>query len=129
MEYPEQHPDKVVDAFRLSTLAGDGRWKEMLTEKVTFTGPLSVATGKDQFIESRAPFYASIRGGELHRRVLDGHTVVTQVTVRIAAPGGGELPLDICEWYKIRDGKVAALQVYYDTAALRSRLEDERRHA
>ncbi|NJB84506.1 ketosteroid isomerase-like protein [Lewinella marina] len=125
----DHSPDKVFDAFRHSTLAGDDQWHEMLTEKVTFTGPLSVATGRDQFIENRAPFYASVRGGELHRRVVDGHTVITQVTVRIAAPGGGELPLDICEWYKIRDGKVAALHVYYDTAALRSLMEAERRQA
>ncbi|WP_168797518.1 nuclear transport factor 2 family protein [Neolewinella litorea] len=125
---PEQTPDQVFDAFRHSTLVGDDRWQQLLTEKVTFIGPLSVATGRAQFIENRAPFYASVRGGELHRRVVDGHTVITQVTVRIAAPGGGELPLDICEWYKIRDGKVAALQVYYDTAALRTQMEAERRH-
>ena len=118
-------PEEVFRAFRKSMLAGDDHWHKLLAKDVSLTGPLAATTGKEQFIEVNVPFFASIRGSELHRHVVSGKLVVTEITTTVAAPGSIDIPLEVSEWYEIENGKITSLRVYFDSSALRAQMKRE----
>ncbi len=119
-------PKSTFEHFRKSMLLHTDDWQELLADDVTLTGPLSKATGKEDFIAVNTPYFTSIRSSKLHDSVVDGHRVITRITTTVGAPGSQEIPLEICEWYTIHDGKVTDLTVYFDTAAFRQAIVDER---
>ena len=118
-------PEAIFTAFRASMLANDGRWEDLIVDDVKLSAPLAQVEGRDAFIELNRPFFASIRESELHRKVVSGPYVVTEITTTVAAPGSVEFPLDVSEWYEIRHGKITALRTYFDASALRAQAAAE----
>ena len=118
-------PSDVFDAFRKSMLGKSDDWKDLVSDDVVLTAPLAEGSSRDEFIEINTPFFASIRGSELHRKLVDGNTVATRITTTVAAPGGMDIPLDVSEWYEIEDGKITALRTYFDASALRDQMKRE----
>lgn len=115
-------PQQVYEAFRISMLAKNDDWKNMLAENVALTGPLAAVKGKAAFIEVNTPFFSSITNSQLHTLVASGHQIITQITTGVATPDGMGLDLKVSEWYEIDNGLIQSLTVYFDTAEFRKRI-------
>lgn len=108
----------VHDAFIASILANDDHWKTMIAEDVYLKGPLAEVQGKEDFITLNIPYFDSIESMETRQIIADGDSVVTQVTTTIKNPDGKNISFDVSEWYEIKDGKIHALRVYFDSRLL-----------
>lgn len=113
---------EVFDAFRSSMLAKTEDWKNLLAEEVKLTGPLAQVEGKAAFIEVNTPFFASIQDSQLLELAESGDYMITQITTTVAVPSRESLTLNVSEWYRISDGLIQSLVVYFDTADFRKAL-------
>ncbi|MGB3181592.1 MAG: nuclear transport factor 2 family protein [Cyclobacteriaceae bacterium] len=117
-----QSPIDTYHAFRNSMLANDNAWQSMLAEDVKLKGPLAEIQGKEAFIAINQPFFNSIKDSELLEAVEQDHYVITRIITTVHTPGGGTLPMEVSEWYDIREGKIQSLITYFDASELRKHM-------
>jgi ketosteroid isomerase-like protein len=109
--------DKKQIAVRCLEAWTSGRFasaRAVLEEDATFVGPLAKSTGVDEYIEGVRGFVTSmVKGIEVHQVIADGDDVCVMydlLTNAGAVPSTG--------WYRIREGKVAAVRAFFDPRLL-----------
>ncbi|MGB3183749.1 MAG: nuclear transport factor 2 family protein [Cyclobacteriaceae bacterium] len=117
-----QSPIDTYHAFRKSMLANDNAWQSMLADDVKLKGPLAEIEGKETFIAINKPFFDSIKDSELLEAVEKDHYVITRIITTVHTPDGSTLPLEVSEWYDIREGMIQSLTTYFDTSELRKHM-------
>ncbi|MDR0359103.1 MAG: nuclear transport factor 2 family protein [bacterium] len=86
----------------------------LVTEDVTFAGPLMQATGAEQYVamnEQLLGFHAETR---MLRQFEDGSDVCSLYEMRMRTPAGGSLTLVVADWITVRDGRIAEQRLYFD---------------
>lgn len=111
-------PLEAYSAFRASMLAKSEAWKDLLSEDVELKGPLATGHGRTDFVAINAPFFASMKGSVLHEAVDFGDKVITRISTTVATPAGGDVTLDVSEWYTWKEGLLVDLKVFFDSTAL-----------
>lgn len=114
---------QVFESFRESMLSNTDNWKNLISDHVSLIGPLAQVKGKEKFIETNEPFFASIRGSEIYQILEHGNYITTQISTDVEMPSGKIITLDICEWYEIEGGKIQSLKVYFDTVEFISEMK------
>jgi hypothetical protein len=111
-------PTEVYHAFREGMLADTEDWKELIADEATIVGPLVQLKGKRGFINIHEAFFQSVERSIIHKLVECKDIVITQISTTIETPQKKTVTLDMNEWYTIKNGKIEALVVYFDTAVL-----------
>lgn len=111
-------PTEVYEAFRQGLLADTDDWKELIADEATIVGPLVELKGKDGFIRIHESFFNSVERQVVHQLVEHDDLVITQISTTIETSKKKTVTLKLNEWYTIREGKIEALVVYFDTAVL-----------
>ena len=122
METKEKSPMHVFQAFGQGLQSGTDAWKEVVSEDVTFHGPVDQISGLNAFAKLNASFMPMIRRFDMKRMVESGNYVITQVEMDVAMPSGKTVTLDISEWYEIMDGKIQNIKIYYDADEFRKEI-------
>jgi ketosteroid isomerase-like protein len=90
---------------------------ELLADDFTFDGPMLQAGSKAEFLAGAGTAAAMARGFKMHQQWTDADTVCSVYDFEIETPaGGGSVPM--AEWSVIRDGKLVASHLIFDTAAM-----------
>jgi ketosteroid isomerase-like protein len=113
---------QVVNAYLTAFWSGDvDRARSLVADGFSFRGPLAQADDSAAFFASAAPLQPIVRGHELVRQWVDGNEVCSIYRCRLeTARGAGSVLLT--EWDTVRDDRVAAAQLAFDTAAFRALL-------
>lgn len=111
-------PKQVYEAFRQGLLADTDDWKKLIAEEATIVGPLVELKGKDSFIKIHESFFQSVERQVVHVLIEHDDLVITQISTTIETSKKKTVTLKINEWYTIKQGKIEALVVYFDTAVL-----------
>lgn len=111
-------PLEAYSTFRASMLSKNESWKDLLSESVALKGPLASSQGRTEFVAINAPFFASMKGSVLHEAVEVGDKVITRISTTVATPAGGDVTLDVSEWYTWKEGLLVNLMVFFDSTAL-----------
>ncbi|NMH89077.1 nuclear transport factor 2 family protein [Flavivirga algicola] len=118
----EKTPMEVFQAFGQGLMSGTDVWKDVVSQDVTFTGPVDQVNGLEAFAKLNEGFMPMMRGMEMQKAVESGNFVITQVIIKVAMPSGKTIELDMNEWYEIVDGKIQDIKIYYDAEEFRKEL-------
>jgi ketosteroid isomerase-like protein len=92
-------------------------WQALLSEDISFQGPLQQAQGKQSVVALTAQFLQFHQETRLLRRVEEGANVCSMYEFVLSTPSGGTLSCSITEWAKVSEGKIQEFNIYYDPRA------------
>ena len=93
-------------------------WESLLAEDVVFTSfaiPNRQITGKQPYIEATKRFYSTIQSFEVRELVVEGSKACGLTRYQLKGPAG-VFQSDVAEIFTVRDGKIASLGIYFDSA-------------
>jgi ketosteroid isomerase-like protein len=94
-------------------------WESFLAEDVAFTSyasPNKRLSGKDAYLAATRRFFSMIQAVELRDLIVDGAKACALTRYDLQPPGGRPFQSDVAEVLEVRDGRIAALGIYFDSA-------------
>lgn len=119
-EHGEQPPAaRTVTGYLEAFYTGDfDAARGLVSEDFAFSGPFLESNGADQFFAGAEGLRRIVRGHRLVRQWAEGADISTLYEVEIeTALGKGAVLMS--EWDTVREGRLAAARVVFDTAAFR----------
>jgi ketosteroid isomerase-like protein len=112
----------IVRNFYDSLASKTDTWHQDLAEDVVFADASNKlhAEGRDGFIQSFTGFLRAVERVQLQQLIVDGNDAAAVVNYDYVSPTGGRLHQDDAEVWKIVDGKIAALTIYFDITEFRT---------
>ena len=103
----------------LESLKSRQDWQRFFSDDVTFTSctsPNRQIAGRERFIEATGRFYGTIEKVEVRRLIVDGDRACALTHYELKPPVGASFESDVAEVFYVHDGKIAAFDIYFDTA-------------
>src|SRR5215467_148786 len=112
----------LITSFYDSLAQKTDGWQQDLADGVVFSDASKKlhAEGRDGFIQSFTGFLRAVEHVQLQHLIVDGNDAAAVVSYDYVSPTGGKLHQDDAEIWKIVDGKIAALTIYFDITEFRS---------
>jgi len=112
----------IIRRFYVSLASKTDAWQRDLADDVVFADASNQlhAEGREAFIQSFTGFLRAVERVQLRQLIVDGSDAAAVVSYDYVSPSGGKLRQDDAEVWKIADGKVAALTIYFDITAFRA---------
>lgn len=110
---------QTVQSFQMSLGNGTTEWMDLVSENVTFKGPVADVKGKKDFIELNVGFLPSVRGYEPINSFEQGNFACLEGLYKIASPKGNEIEFVMAEVYTVEKGIIQGVRVYYDAEEFR----------
>ena len=108
---------QVFEQYLNAFTSGDiGAAKELVAEDFSFNGPMLQANNKETFFAGAAGLKSMVDGYRMLRQWEDGDEVCSVYEFKIKSPVARGSVL-MSEWTTVRDGKLAASRLIFDTAA------------
>ena len=107
----------VQDYF--AALARKDGWESFLAEDFAFTSctsPNKRLSGKDAYLAATRRFFSMVSSLEVRQLMVDGRNACALTRYRLQPPGSAAFQSDVAEVFSVRDGKIASLAIYFDTA-------------
>jgi ketosteroid isomerase-like protein len=86
------------------------RARSLLHDDVAFQGPIDSFSDADSYLASLQQLSGIVTGAEKQKVFVDGDDVCVIYDLKTVPVPSART----CEWYRVRDGKVAAVQVIFD---------------
>jgi ketosteroid isomerase-like protein len=83
--------------------------RTLLHDDLSFRGPIDTFDNADDYLAALQRLAAMVKSIDLQRTVAEGDEVV--LMLELDTPMGRS---PVAEWYRVRDGKIAEVQVYFD---------------
>ena len=99
----------------------DGSWQDNLFENVAFcdaSGKLN-AQGREAFIQSFSGFLRAVDKVLLKQLIVEGPNAAAVVSYDYVNPSGGHLHQDDAEVWKVENGQIVSLTIYFDITEFR----------
>jgi ketosteroid isomerase-like protein len=112
----------VVQRFYDGLARKDSSWQDNLTEDVAFSdasGKLA-AEGREAFIQSFSGFLRAVDKVDLKQLIVDGPNAAAVVSYEYVNPAGDRLQQDDAEVWKVENGQIVSLTIYFDITEFRS---------
>src|SRR5262245_67493 len=101
-------------------LARRDGWEQTLADSLaftSFTSPVKRVTGRDAYLTATKRFYSSVGKVELRDLSVNGDRAYALTHYVIRPPNGAPaFDTDVAEIFRVKDGKIAALDIYFDSA-------------
>jgi hypothetical protein len=106
---------ETVNRFYDTTENKKGNGLEtILAKDMTFDGPLMKTSGAEEYINSTKQFLLMHKATRMLKQFENGSDVCSIYLMDIATPAGGTITLELADWIKVVNGKVAKQKIYYD---------------
>jgi ketosteroid isomerase-like protein len=99
----------VADYFAAFGSGDVAAARRLLRDDLSFKGPIDTFNNADDFVTSLGALAPIVKGIQQRKTIVEGDDVATfydMLTPMGAAP--------IAEWHHVRDGKIDAIEVYFD---------------
>ena len=99
-------------------LARRSGWTETIADDFVFTGgtPSGSSRGKAAYLEAIHRFSRVFETVAVKQAVVDGQAACVIATYGLVSPSGRKTTIDVAELWGARDGQLASLAIYFDTA-------------
>jgi len=100
-------------------LARRADWESLLADKLqftSFTSPVKEVVGKAPFLEATKRFYGSIQSFEVRDLLVEGVRACALTRYQLRSPNGSVFQSDVAELFTVRNARIEALAIYFDTA-------------
>ena len=103
-------------------LAKRSGWEQTIAEGFEFTAasPANDSRGRAAFIEMLRRFSRTFETVSVKKTLIDGDTACVIATYGLVSPSGQKTTKDVAEIWTAREGQLASLAIYFDTAGWRS---------
>ena len=111
----------VVRRFYGGLARKDSSWQDNLAESVAFSdasGKLN-AQDREAFIQSFSGFLRAVDTVELKQLIVEGPNAAAVVSYDYVNPAGGRLHQDDAEVWRVENGQIVALTIYFDITEFR----------
>jgi ketosteroid isomerase-like protein len=98
------------DFFDAWTSKDFARARSLLHDNLSFEGPIESFSDADSYLASLRQLSQIVTGAEKQKVFVDGDDVCVIYDLKTAPVPSSRT----CEWYRIRDGKVASVSVIFD---------------
>jgi ketosteroid isomerase-like protein len=112
---------KIIQHFYSSLSQKNDDWQKDLAVDVVFSDASQRlhAEGRQGFIQAFTPFLRSVETVQMKQIIVEGRDACAVVSYDYVSPSGGKLHQDDAEVWKIVDGKITALTIYFDITEFR----------
>jgi limonene-1,2-epoxide hydrolase len=110
---------QTVQNFQISLGNGTDDWMKLISDNISFTGPVAKVSGKEKFIELNNGFFPMVRGYELFNSFESGNFVCLEGKYKVTTPRKTEIEFKMAEVYTVEKGKIEKIRVYYDAEEFR----------
>jgi len=86
------------------------RARALLHDDVHFAGPIDTFSDADSYVASLRQLSGIVTGADKQKVFVDGDDVCVIYDLKTAAVPSSRT----CEWYRVRDGKIASVSVVFD---------------
>ena len=100
------------------------RARSFLHDDLSFDGPIESFTDADSYIASLRQLGGIVTGAEIQKRFVDGDDVCVIYDLKTAPVPSSRT----CEWYTVRDGKIASVSVVFDARPFAPMFEAQQGH-
>ena len=115
--------EKIVEGFFEAMYTKNG-WEELVSDEVSFEGPFTpLLKGKEAFIEVSNQFLQNLHHAEVRSMIVEGDTACVLTSYQLGHPDKAILNLNACEIIQVKEGKVDAMEIYFDSQKLSSFME------
>jgi ketosteroid isomerase-like protein len=113
---------EIIESFYTGLAQKDDTWQDHLAEAVVFADAsrLLHAEGRTAFIESFSNFLRAVDSIQVKQLIVEGNDACAVVGYEYLSPKGSRLHQDDAEVWKVVDGKIGALTIYFDITEFRS---------
>ena len=98
--------------------------RSLLHDDVSFEGPIDSFADADSYIASLRQLSGIVTGAEKQKVFVDGNDVCVIYDLKTAPVPSSRT----CEWYRVRDGKVASVSVVFDARPFAPMFEAQQGH-
>jgi ketosteroid isomerase-like protein len=94
-------------------------WHQFLSDDMTFTSftsPNKRVSGRASYLQATRRFYSMISALEVRDLLIDGHKACALTRYDLQPPGGPAFGSDVAEVFEVRDGKIIAFDIYFDSS-------------
>ena len=106
---------EVVNRFYDTTENEKGKGLEnVLASDMTFDGPLMKTFGAEDYINTTKQFLQMHKATRMLKQFENGSDICSIYEMDIATPAGGTITVELTDWIKVSNGKVAKQKIYYD---------------
>ena len=111
----------IVQRFYDGLARKDGSWQDNLSENVAFSdasGKLN-AQGREAFVQSFSGFLRAVDEVLLKQLIVEGPNAAAVVSYDYVNLSGGHLHQDDAEVWKVENGQIVSLTIYFDITEFR----------
>jgi ketosteroid isomerase-like protein len=112
-------PRQTIERY-FTNLGANKGWEESLADDMTFTSfavPNRHVEGKEPYLQATRRFFGMIHSVEVRQLLVDGNRVVALTRYLLQPPNGAAaFSSDVAEVFVVRSGRIASLDIYFDTA-------------
>jgi len=109
---------RIVQGY-FDSLKQKSGWEAFLADDMAFTSfvtPIKQVAGKSAYLESTSRFFSMITAVEVKDLLVDGNGACALTRYRLQPPGGPAIESHVAEVFKVKDEKIASLEIYFDSA-------------
>src|SRR5215475_8736463 len=100
-------------------------WQDFVSESIAFDGTGVKATqGKEAYIAGTDQFLRAVTNSQIKEMIVEGEKACTLMHYELMSPKGNRSNSDVAEILTVRDGKIVASSIYFDTVAFNRFLAD-----
>ncbi|MEO5797973.1 MAG: nuclear transport factor 2 family protein [Gemmatimonadales bacterium] len=102
------------------SLKQKGAWSDFLADEMqftSFTASVKRAAGKAAYLEATKGFYSLISAVHIEGMVVEGERACVLTRYDLQPPGGATFESHVAEVFEVRNGKIEAFNIYFDSAA------------
>jgi hypothetical protein len=103
---------EVVNDFKGALGRGDlGAARKLLADNLAFVGPFDTFSKPEPYLEALKKLHPIVKSVKVHKLFVDGSEACLLYDMETNTPVGTAF---ICEWYQVRDGKIASIRAVFD---------------
>ena len=94
-------------------------WEEFLADDIAFASfitPVKQMAGKSAYLESTSRFFSMISAVEVKNLIVDGDRACALTRYQLQPPAGPTFESHVAEVFEVKDGQIASLEIYFDSA-------------
>jgi ketosteroid isomerase-like protein len=112
------------DFFEAWTNKDFERARSLLHDDLSFEGPIESFSDADSYVASLEQLSGIVTGAEKQKVFVDGDDVCVIYDLKTAPIPSSRT----CEWYRMRDGKIASVSVVFDARPFAPTFEAQQEH-
>ncbi len=110
--------EEVVRDY-LAALGRKQGWEAFLAEDLVFTShasPGRQVSGKEAYLAATRRFFSMISAVEIRDMIVEGAKACALTSYELQPPGGRAFRSEVAEVFGVREGRIASLDIYFDSA-------------